>query len=401
MIGPLKLLVAFLLVVAGTTNAGIAQNRFTPVIEVGDTPVLRYQLDQRTLFLSLLNAPGDPRELAREQLINEAIQRQAASSAGIALTDETVLNAMTEFAGRANLTVDQFVTLLGQGGVSSETFRDFVSAGIIWREYVRARFGDEARSIPVSQVERTLAQTGTEGGLRVLVSEILLPATTPETTRASRERAAQITTITSEADFAIAARQYSVSPSRNRGGALNWVALESLPAEIQGIVSALTPGQASQPVNLENAIGVFFLRNIERAEGGAPSDLSIDYALFVVEEGPAAATVLLNEIDACDDLFGIAKGLPEERLVRETLAASQLPADVRNSIAGMDVGEATVIARNGQSNVLMLCARRASLESEVDLDLVGNRLIDARLGTIAADHLADLRANTFVADVVN
>ena len=110
---------------------------------------------------------------------------------------------------------------------------------------------------------------------------------------------------------------------------------------------------------------------------------------------------MLNEIDACDDLFGIAKGLPEERLVRETLAASQLPADVRNSIAGMDVGEATVIARNGQSNVLMLCARRASLESEVDLDLVGNRLIDARLGTIAADHLADLRANTFVADVVN
>ncbi len=378
---------------AGPMNA---QSRFSPIIEVGDDVITRYQLDQRARFLALLRAPGDPRELARDQLINEAIQMSAAEAIDINIGSDNIQAGMTEFAARANLTADQFVTALAQNGVDEETFRDFVAAGLAWREYSRSQFADDARDIPRVQVERTLARTGTEGGLRVLVSEILLPATSPETTRISRERAAQFSQITSESEFATAARQFSVSASKARGGELSWVSVDTLPPEVQGTIAALSPGQASRPIELGNAIGVFFLRDAERATQGTPDDLSVDYALFFTGGTSAEATRVSNELDTCDDLYGVAKGLPEERLIREQVQTQNLPSDVRQAIQSMDINETATLMRDSGAAVLMLCGRTAALESEVDFDLVSNRLLNSRLTAIATDELANLRANTYV-----
>lgn len=376
---------------------GQAQSRFSPAIQVGDEIVTRYELDQRTRFLSLLGAPGDPRELAREQLINEAVQVSAAANAGIEISAEEVEAGMQEFAGRANLSAEEFLAALAQNGVDAETFRDFISAGVTWRNFVRQTFGETARDIPGDLVQRTLAQTGTEGGLRVLVSEILLPATTPETAAASRARAAQISSLSSEEAFSAAARELSVAASSASGGALNWVALDSLPDSVRPIIAGLTPGQISRPVELENAIGVFLLRQVERVEAGAASELAVDYALLITDGSPGAAEIIAGEIDVCDDLYGIARGLPEERLIRDLQPLNALPADIRAEVALLDQNEvSTRITRNGAPAVLMLCERKPAQESSVDLDIVGNRLLNTRLGTLAADHLADLRANTTV-----
>ena len=374
-----------------------AQSRFAPAIQVGDAIVTRYELDQRTRFLSLLGAPGDPRELAREQLINEAVQVSAATDAGIETSAEEVEAGMEEFAGRANLSAEEFLAALAQNGVDAETFRDFIGAGVTWRNFVRQTFGETARDIPRDLVRRTLAQTGTEGGLRVLVSEILLPATTPETAAASRARAAQISNLSSEEAFSAAARELSVAASSSAGGALNWVALDSLPDDVRPIIARLTPGQISRPAELGNAIGVFLLRQVERVEAGAANDLAVDYALLITDGTPGAAEAIAGEVDVCDDLYGIARGLPEDRLIRDLQPLNALPADIRSELAGLDQNEiSTNIIRNGAPAVLMLCERKPARESSVDLDIVGNRLLNTRLGTMAADHLADLRANMTV-----
>ncbi|WP_413718808.1 peptidylprolyl isomerase [Silicimonas sp. MF1-12-2] len=379
-----------------------AQSRFSPAIKVGDSIVTRYELDQRTRFLSLLGAPGDPRNLAREQLINEAVQLSAASDAGIETSAEEIEAGMEEFAGRANLTAEEFVAALGQNGVDSETFRDFIGAGVAWRSFVRQTLGETAQEIPRDLVRRTLAQTGTEGGLRVLVSEILLPATTPETAAASRARAAQISALTSEEAFSAAARELSVAASSASGGALNWVALDTLPDMIQPVIAGLTPGQISRPIELENAIGVFLLRKVERVDPGATNDLAVDYALFITDGTPGAAERVAQEVDVCDDLYGIARGLPEERLVRDLQPLGALPADIRAEVTQLDQNEvSTRIIRNGAPAVLMLCERKPARESSVDLEIVGNRLLNTRLGTMAADRLADLRANTIITDIAN
>ena len=378
-----------------------AQSRFSPVVQVGDTVVTRWQLDQRARFLSLLRAPGDPNELAREQLINEAVQMNAVRAAGEETEPEAVEAAMAEFAGRANLTTEEFVTALGQNGVGVETFRDFVGAGIAWRDHVRARFASEAReTISQDQISQTLARTGTEGGVRVLLSEILLPATTPETTFASRTRAAELAAIDDDAAFAAAARRFSVAPSASRGGEQTWVALDSLPDDVRGIVAGLAPGQTSRPVELENAVGVFRLRDLERVQAGTPSDLSVDYALYIAGPDRAAAEAVKASVDTCDDLYGVAEGLPPERLIRETVPQGALPADVRAAIATLDVNEATTsVARGANATVLMLCERKSGLESTVDFEIIGTQLLNARLTAQAVDYLADLRARSVITDL--
>ena len=379
-----------------------AQNRFRPAIQANDNIITEYQITQRTRFLSLLRAPGDPRALARDQLINESIQIEAARASDNLPTEDEVANGLEEFASRANLTADQFIAALGQEGVDAQTFRDFVATGIAWRAHVQARFRSEARDIPEEMVNRTLARTGTEGGLRVLISEILLPTTTPETTRASRARAAEISALEGEDAFATAARLYSVAASRSRAGQLNWVAIDSLPEDIQATVRTLSPGQISAPIELENVIAVFLLRDVERVAQGTPETLSIDYALLRVPGGPTDAAVIAARIDTCDDLYGIAKDMPEEMLVRESQPLSSLPADIRSQIARLDVDEtSTAITRGSQSTVLMLCDRQQAFESTVDFELVGTQLLNTRLTAIATDYLADLRADAFVADLAN
>ena len=377
-----------------------SQGRFSPEFQVGDRIVTRYQVEQRANFLSLLGAPGDTRNLARDQLVNEALQLSAAEAEGITVSQEAFEAAVAEFAARANLSAEQFLQITQERGISQATVRDFFIAGVAWRDTIRARFGESLRStVDEGQVRRALALTGTEGGLRVLVSEILLPANTPESQRASLARAAELTRLPNEAAFAAAARQFSVAPSASNGGQVEWVAFDTLPPNVQSVIAGLTPGQIGRPITLENAIAIFLLRDAERVAAGAPESLSIDYALFIVAGGREEAARIAEDVDVCDDFYGIAKGLPEERLVRETQPQGRLPADIRAALAGLDEGEtSTAITRGGNATVLMLCQRQPDTESTVDIDIVGNRILNARLGTAAVHYLAELRAETEIID---
>ena len=380
----------------------IAQSPFSPVVKVGDGVITRYQLDQRALFLSLLRAPGNPRELAKEQLINEAIQIGAAADAGYAPSPEAVAAGQAEFAGRANLTAEEFVDALAANGVDAATFRDFVAAGVAWRDFLRNEFGDNIRaSIPDALVDRTFAQTGTEGGARFLLSEVLLPTGSEETRAASAARAEEIAALGNETDFAAAARRFSISPTRANGGERPWVGEEGLPPEVSGIIAALAVGQTSRPVFIEGTgIIIYHLREREDVASGTPETLDVDYALFITGPDTPGPSAIQSRIDRCDDLYGVAQGLPENRLIRETLAIGQLPADVRAAIATLDINETSLaVSRNGQPTVLMLCERSTAVESDVDRNIVGNRLLNARLGAVASNRLAELRARTTIIDL--
>ena len=158
---PLRRLPALFAALALMIGAGItapagpatAQNLFEPVIYVNDRVITRYELQQRARMLQLFRAPGDPQQLAREQLIEERIKMDAADSAGASLPDEAIRSGMEEFAGRADMGADAFIAQLEQAGVAEQSFRDFVRAGITWREFSRARFANRV-SVSDADLER-------------------------------------------------------------------------------------------------------------------------------------------------------------------------------------------------------------------------------------------------------
>ncbi|MEM8732001.1 MAG: peptidylprolyl isomerase [Pseudomonadota bacterium] len=381
--------------------AALAQGLFSPAITVNGDVVSRYELEQRAQFLRILGAPADPEVLAREQLIEDRLKYQAAIEIGATVSPEDVRAGMDEFAARANLNTEQFVTELGKADVSEQTFRDFVEVGLIWRDVVRSRFLAQARPTE-AEIDRAIGSGG-RGGLRVLLSEIIMPLT-PTNQAAVRAKAEELSQIKSFDAFSAEARQVSATATRDRGGRMDWVPLNDLPAALRPAILALSPGDVTQPLQLPNAIALFQLRDIGEIVGGAPSFAAIEYAQFYMAGGRSAETLalareLVESIDTCDDLYGIAKNQPPGTLDRQALPPGQIPSDIAVELAKLDPGETSVALtrNNGQTLVLlMLCGRTAEANEEATREEVTQALTAQRLEAFASSYLDQLEANALI-----
>jgi len=117
----------------------LAQGLFSPAIRVNDDAITNYELQQRSLFLTILRAPGDPEELAREALIDDRLRQQETRAAGIEVSAEDVEAGINEFAARTQLSGAEFLKALAQEGVAPETVRDFTRVSLEWRELIRLK----------------------------------------------------------------------------------------------------------------------------------------------------------------------------------------------------------------------------------------------------------------------
>lgn len=378
------------------------QGLFAPAIIVNDKIITGYEIDQRAKMLALLNAPGDPQKEAVEQLIDDRLRIEAAEFAGLSPQDQDVQNGMVEFASRANLSREEFIQALASRGVSEETFRDFVRSGVAWRELVQLKFQGRARPSE-TEIDRAIESTENSGGVRVLLSEIIMPAP-PNAAQSVRERANRISQLTSEAAFSAEARKYSATASRRAGGRLPWQDLSSLPPVLRNLVLGLAPGQVSDPLPIPNAIALFQLRGIEEVDYTAPEFTAIEYAMYYMPGGRspetlAQARVLSQKIDRCDDLYGTALGQPEEVLERVTKPTADIPTDIAIELSKLDPGEvSTALTRsNGATLVfLMMCGRTSAINETVDREQLTLGLANRRLTSFADGYLAELRADAYI-----
>jgi peptidyl-prolyl cis-trans isomerase SurA len=380
----------FVALFAWTTVTVTAQSGFETVAKVDDKVVTAYEISQRARFLNLFSATADAESEALDRLIDERLQVAAADRLGLSVTEDGINAGMEEFAARANLNREQFIAALAQAGIAEPTFRDFIVAGLLWREVVRTRF---APRVQISEAE--IALSGSQAGVRVLLSEIILPARNAQEKAAAERRAATISRATSFSAFASSARQFSASPSRARGGRLEWLPIGNLPPAVRTQVLTLAPGQVTSPIAIPNALALFQLRELEEIETATPDALAIDYAEFLIPGGSETeAKRVKDRVDTCDDLYGVAKSLPEDRLLREVRSVAEIPGDVALALAQLDEGEvSTDLVRGTTRVVLMLCGRTVETDTEVDRAAITSQLRNQRLASYANGYLAELKAD--------
>jgi peptidyl-prolyl cis-trans isomerase SurA len=376
-----------------------AQNPFATAIEVNEDIITNFELQQRQLFLSVISPANSSADFARSELIDDRLRMQTIRQFGFELAEEDLRAGMEEFAGRANLSADELIGALAQRGVAVETFREFVGTGLAWRDLIRARFGGRVQ-ISDAEVDRAIAAASSGSGLRVLLSEIIMPAPPPRAA-AVLARAERISQTRSEAQFSSFARQFSATASRGRGGRLEWTPITNLPAQLRPLILGLAPGEVTQPIPIPNAVALFQLRAIEETDAPDREYSAIEYAQYFIpggrsEAAQAEAERVRNKVDVCDDLYGIAKDQPEDVLQRESKAPSEIPQDIALELAKLDRNEVStaLVSSDGQSLVfLMMCGRTADVGEDVSRDAIAARLRSERLAGLAETLLEQLRAD--------
>ncbi len=386
-------------VLASLPGIAPAQGQFSPVISVDNKAITQFEIDQRIKLLEIFRTPGDLPKLARDGLIEDRLKMAEIERAGMRLTDQGLQTALDDFASRANLTLDQFQTVLAQNGVDQATLRDFVKVGVTWRDLVRNRFGNKV-TVTDAEIDRAIADQGGNGtAIEVLLSEIIIPAP-PAQAAGAMATATRISRLTSTAAFSAEARQVSALPSRTNGGRLDWVPLTNFPPPLRPILLALSEGQVTAPLPITNGVALFQLRGVREVSGAAPGIASIDYATFYIaggrtEAGLRAAADVAARVDTCDDLYGVAKGLPPEQLERADVPFAQIPQDVATVLAGLDPGEysTALTTADGQAlRFVMLCKRTPATEAPIDRETVTNQLRGQKLTAYADILLTQLRA---------
>jgi peptidyl-prolyl cis-trans isomerase SurA len=377
-----------------------AQGLFSPAVTVNESVITNFELDQRIQFNRLLGIPGDPAKLALEDLIKDRLQKEAAANAGISPTEDAIILGMTELAGRANLTLEEFNKALGENGVSPETLRDYTIAGLTWRDYVGSRFLSRARPSE-AEIDRAMGRAGT-GGVQVLLSEVIIPITEQNAPQV-QELAEQISLLGSYSAFSAAATQYSAADSRTNQGHLPWISLTKLPPQLQEVVLALNKGEITAPLPLQGAVALFQMRGVREISGSAPRYAAIEYASYFIPGGhspdaQATAQRVAAQIDTCDDLYGIAKDQDPTVLDIQSLAPAEIPQDVALELAKLDIGETSaVLTRNyGQTlMLLMMCGRTADLGTDENdgRQGVANALTQQRLEAYSESFIEQLRAD--------
>lgn len=382
----------------GSATATQAQGLFEPLIRVNDQIVTRYEIEQRGALLKVLNAPGDPTQLAREQLTDDRLKMLAAKTTGLKVTEDEIDAGIAEFAARGNLKPEQFLQLLAEKGVDKLSLAGFIEVGLTWRQLVNRKFG---RQISVSEddVDKAIDAQATGGSIRVLLSEIIIPV--PEGREQEvQDLAKKLAEIRSFDQFAQAAQQYSAANSRAQGGRLEWLPIAQLPAPLRPVLLGLAPGEVTEPLPIQGAIAVFQMRALAESDAKSPQYQAIEYGALYLPGGRSPATLAAAEkirgsIDTCDDLYGLNYGKPAELLDIVSAAPADLPSDIALELAKLDKGEvSTALTRNNGSQLmlLMLCGRSPVIEEETTREQVSGQLRNRQLESFANAFLEELRS---------
>ena len=390
-----KTLLAFLF---NGTLVGIvtAQSLFDPVVSINGSVITEYELNQRVRFNHFLEQTGKNIGKARDDLINDRLKVSAGRRAGIELSQDNLEHSMVDFANNSSRSLEELLNLIAQNGVDAQTFRDFVKSGVIWRKLVRSQFA--GRGLPSeAEIDRAIASVGPQGGLRVLMSEIVIAAS-PQQAVTAKRLADKLSKITSITEFSQKATEFSAAPTRVNGGKLEWTNLNDLPAALAPIVAALRPGQVTPPLNIPNAIVLLQLRAVEETAATAKILVKIEYAFL---SGPTTSIqIVAKNSDTCDDLYGLVKSKPELKLSIQSQKPSDIKRDKAVRIALLDKDEKSILptAEEKTSDMVMLCKRVYAISENASRAEIIQNLRLARLNSLADGYLAELRANADIVD---
>ncbi len=170
--GPVRILfLGAALMLSAPAMVGLATPAFAAgiVAVVNGKAITTSDLSHRVNFLRLQRTKGNLKEIARQQLIDEVLEREEILRIGASVSTEDVEAAFNRFASNNNLSAKQLTGILNQAGVTPGHFKSYIAISMSWPRAVAARYGSGGTKAVQELVERM-----TERGEKPKTTEFLL-----------------------------------------------------------------------------------------------------------------------------------------------------------------------------------------------------------------------------------
>ena len=372
-----------------------AQNSslFSPVIQVNDNVITKFEFDQRVKFLSALKFPGNPNEVAQTQLIEERLKQTEALKLKITASETEIEDALKRFSSRAKLSTDEFIAELNRLGIYPNTFRSYVEAEIIWQKIIKKKFVSQSK-ISDLQLKRATKMANFDETVQVLLTEVILPFSNQDM-REIENIANQLKKIKSIEEFSKAAKKYSKAPTAELGGLIKWQNFNKLPEIIKPFIFNLSPGQITEPIKLNTAIALFQLRDIREI---GDKNTEANFLDFITVDTTLANLDYLKDIQNkfhnCSDLTAAVGDQTDIKLTRSKLFSEQLPNSLATVLEKLDPNEAEIIINYEKPKLVRLCERnkKEKLANE-RIENYKNNLQTLRLKYLARSFMETLKDN--------
>ena len=236
---------------------------------------------------------------------------------GVVVDDETLTNAVRDYAAQNSMNIDQFIVALGEEGISYRGFRDQVRRQLtldrVQREVVNRRVYVTEQDIDELLASPFFAEQISD---EYRIGHILLPVeqgASGPALQAVRTRAdALVAELRDGADFAALAVEHSAAPTALEGGDLGWRKASRLPSLFAEEVLELAVGDVAEPLRDGSGLHIVQLLDKRGASQQTSSETLVRHILLepsairTDDETRAAVEDLRARILAGEDFAALA-----------------------------------------------------------------------------------------------
>ena len=254
-----------------------------------------------------------------DNLVQNRIQLQLATRAGIRVDDETLNRTIGNIAAQNQVSLTQFREILEQDGYSYEQFREDIRNEITLTQ-LRKRQVENLIVVTEKEIDNFLANQEFQGTFQteIRLSHILLSL--PEAATADEiEQVKQVATQIREdllagADFAEIANTVSDGGTANNGGDLGWRKTEDIPSLFADYIPEMKKGDISQLIQSPSGFHIIKISDLKSDTENIVEQTHARHILIkpdqLISSAQAKAKLeqLKSRIDNGDDFALLAKG---------------------------------------------------------------------------------------------
>jgi len=381
-----------------------AQGAFSIAYRVNEAIITNYDIDQRVKLLRALGANGpNMRQTAIDALIDDRLKQGLAADFGINLDQSALDRAIEGYAQQRNLTTQSLMARMRGAGVHRESFEEFLSTSIIWRDILRSRFGQQANPSEI-ELNAQLNTYAISSASTLQLGEIVLTYLERGQDGTVALATDMVAQLRNGGNFSELAKQYSRSQTAARGGVIGWVSPNRLPAQIGAAIRGLGRGGVADPIYIPSGIVIIKVldaRTVTR-QIEVPVSVNITYATLVIpyaEGGAREAQRLANRtrrsLDGCRGLEARAAEFGSGSGVIGPISLNAVDADIGLALARLDPRESTVVNGENAVRVVVLCDRISEMSVEGRATL-RNQLVSQNLGALSEGLLLELRRSSII-----